>query len=125
MKNKKGFAAMSAVLVISGVILAIITTVTIMAVGEGQSALSLELGNTDQYLVDGCVEDVMQKIHDLATYNTISITRPEGTCTITYNTGGPVNWDITVKEAGTNYGKIVRVVFVRGMTNTITSWLEI
>jgi hypothetical protein len=125
MKNKNGFAAMSAVLIISGVILAIITTVTIMAVGEGQSALSVELGNTDQYLVDGCVEDVLQKIHDLATYNITTITRPEGTCTVVYNTAGPVNWDITVDEAGNNYGKIVRVVFIRGTTNTITSWKEI
>jgi hypothetical protein len=125
MRNTKGFAALSAVLLISAVVMAVVTTVTMQAIGEGQTALAVDLGNTDQYLVDGCAEDVMQKIHDLATYSTASITRPEGTCTITYTLGGPVNWDLTIKESGTTFGKIVRVVFTRGMTNVITSWTEI
>jgi hypothetical protein len=125
MKNRPGFVAISAVILISAVLLVVITTVTMLAIGEGQASLAVDLGNSDQYLIDGCVEDILEKVHENDTTRVASITRPEGTCTYTYNTGGPANWDITVKESGTAFGKTVRVVFTRGMTNTITSWTEI
>jgi hypothetical protein len=124
MKNRQGLAAISAVLLISAVVLAIVTTTTILAIGEGQGALAVSQGSGDLYLVDGCMEDILQKIHDNPLTAVASVTRPEGTCTVTYTTGGPTNWDVTVDESGTAYGKSARVVLTRGATLTITSWVD-
>ena len=121
----KGFAALSAVLIIAAVVMAVTTTVTLLAIGEGQAALTVELGGGDGYLVDGCAEDVLQEIHDDAAYNQTTISLPEGTCGGSYSLPGPVNWDLTVSETGTAFGRKVRVVFTRGQTITLSSWQEI
>jgi hypothetical protein len=124
MKNRQGLAAISAVLLISAVVLAIVTTTTILAIGEAQGSSAEALGSADLYLVDGCAEDILQKIHDSSTTSVATISRPEGTCSITYNTGGPTNWDVTVKETGTAFGRSERIVLTRGATLTITSWVD-
>ena len=38
----KGFAALSAVLIIAAVVMAVTTTVTLLAIGEGQAALVVD-----------------------------------------------------------------------------------
>lgn len=125
MKLSKGFAAISSVLIIAVVITGLVVTAALNSIGEGQSALAVESGSADGYLADGCMEDILQKISVNATENTTSVTRPEGTCVITYAQSGPVNWDITVSDTGTNYGRKVRAVFTRGQTISISGWWEI
>jgi hypothetical protein len=125
---KRGFAALSMVLIVSGVVMAIVMTMSLIAIGEGQSASVSELGGVDMYLVDGCAEDLLLKVHDNSAYATASITRPEGTCSITYNAGTsrPTAWDVTIGESGTTYGRRVQIVFTRsGQNLAITSWKEI
>ncbi|TSC85708.1 MAG: hypothetical protein G01um101416_822 [Microgenomates group bacterium Gr01-1014_16] len=121
---KHGFVATTTVLIISAVIVAVVTTTVLLSVGEGQAALALLKGEENLANVEGCVEDVLQKIHDSGTYSGTSIGRPEGTCTISYTLGGPTNWDITVSFSGTEYNRKIRVVFTRGAAITILRWEE-
>ena len=124
LKASKGYIALTMILVIVAVVIALSTTVTLLAIGEGQSALAQQKGEDNLNLVDGCSEDALQKIHDSSSYAGGSITRPEGTCSVTVNTGNP-NWNITVTTTSTTYKRSVQIVATRGSTITITSWLEI
>lgn len=122
---RKGFAAITTILILSAVVLAISTTVTLLSIDEVQSSLSLFKGEDNLDLVEGCTEDYLLKIRADAGFAATNITRPEGECQITITSGNP-NWDITVEAIGTNYQRKIRVVFVRNSTGiNLTSWKEI
>lgn len=125
---QKGYIALITVLIVMAVVLTTASTVALLAIGEGQSGFSLFKGEDTLTFVEGCVEDAMLKIRANASYNGTSITRPEGTCTITYNVGGggPTNWDITVSTTATTYKRSIGVVFTRNPTGiTLISWKEV
>jgi hypothetical protein len=117
--------AVSSVLLIASVVLAVVTTVTMLSIGEAQSGFSSVLGEEGLTLAEGCVEDVLQRVHDNAGFSATTITVPEGTCQVVYNLGGPASWDIEVRVLNTDYNRRVRVVFSRGSNIVITSWQEI
>lgn len=122
----KGFVAISTVLILSLVVVSIAATVSLLSIGEAQSGLSLFKGEDNLSFVEGCVEDVMLKIRSNSGYSGTSIIRPEGTCSITYVTGGPVNWDVKVTSSTNTYQRTIEAVFTRNATGiTLTSWKEI
>ena len=123
-ESNQGFIALSMILIITAVVMSIATTVTFLAIGEAQSALTQQKGEDAWTFVEGCAEDALQKIHDSSTYAGGTITRPEGTCSVTVTTGNP-NWDITVTTTATTYKRSVQIKATRGSTITITSWEEI
>ncbi|MBI2019933.1 hypothetical protein HYS94_00735 [Candidatus Daviesbacteria bacterium] len=125
--KEKGFVAISVVLILIVVVLSIGATVTYLSIGEGQSGLILYQGEDNLSFVEGCAEDVMVKVRSNSAFNDTSISRPEGTCSITYNLGGPTDWDITVSSSTTtNVQRKIQVIFVRNPTGiTLTSWREI
>jgi hypothetical protein len=112
------------VLVISVVVLAIIVTVTLTSIGEGQSSLALTQGEQELNFAEGCMEDALLLVQKSAAYNGGSITRPEGTCTITTNNVGNV-WTITAATNSTQYKRTIEVIASRTSSLVITSWREI
>lgn len=124
LNSGQGFIALSMILIISAVVVGIATTVTYLSIGEAQSSLVQQKGEDAWDFIDGCAEDALQEIHDSSTYAGGSITHPEGTCTITVNSGNP-NWNITVTTTATNYKRSLQITATRGSTITITSWKEL
>lgn len=125
MRNQQGFVAISIVLILASVVLVVVSTVALLSINEAQSSLSMELGESNLDFVEGCTEDVLQKINQNPSFNGTSITRPEGICSITYITGTP-NWDITVTAGGTNaFQRKIEVKFTRTSQINLTSWQEI
>ena len=128
MKNKsfiqKGFIALTSVLVISVVVLSITLTIVYLSIGQGQSSLALSKGEDQLAFVEGCMEDALLKIKVNSSYAGGSITRPEGTCTITVSQAGNV---YTMTSMGTTsvYKRTIQVVATRGSSIVITSWKEI
>lgn len=126
--GQQGYIALSTVLVVLVVVMAITLTSTYTALNEAQSGLSLFQGDENLAGAEGCAEEAMLKIR-LNPVAVTSISRPEGTCTITYALSGPVNWDMTVTFASTtttNYSRSIKVVFSRSTSAlTLTSWREI
>lgn len=117
--------ALSIVIVLGGVLVALATTVTYLSIGEAQSGLAHLKGGDNLSFVEGCVEDYMLKIRSNSSFTAQNITRPEGTCTIVINSGNP-NWDITVSSSSSLYKRSLQVVFVRNSTGIVlTSWKEI
>lgn len=124
-----GFIAISTVVIILAVIIALTLVMSYAAINEAQSGLALYLGEESFTFVEGCVEDVMLKIRNDGTYSGTSITRPEGTCQIIYNAGTsrPTNWDITVTTTATDYHRTLNVIFTRDDITglTVSNWVEI
>lgn len=121
----KGYIALSTVLILASVTIAISTTVALLSIGEAQSSLVLNKGEDNLNFVEGCVEDYLLKIRANPAFSGGSVTRPEGTCTITINSGNP-NWDIVVTSQTANYQRKIQAKFTRGGSGlTLTSWKEI
>lgn len=120
----KGYIALSMIILISAVVIGVSTTVALLSIGEAQTGLTAQNGEITWNLIDGCAEDALQKIHDNSVYSGGTITRPEGTCTVSIISGNP-NWDITVTSNGTKYVRKVEIKVTRTSKLTITSWLEI
>ncbi len=116
-----GFIATYTVLVVMAVVIAVGISISRLAIGEAQGSLALTNGENTLAFVEGCAEDAMIKIRSSSIFNSATFTRPEGTCSITYNTGGPVNWDLTVTTTATTYVRRVRVVFTRTSSAIILS----
>ncbi|OGE17572.1 hypothetical protein A3F00_05425 [Candidatus Daviesbacteria bacterium RIFCSPHIGHO2_12_FULL_37_11] len=120
-----GFIAISTVLILVSVVVAIGTTVTLLSIDEARSGLILFQGEDNLDFVEGCVDDVMLKIRSNPTFSGTSITRPEGTCSISYTATDP-NWDITVTSLSVSVQRKIQVKFTRNPAGiTLTSWKEI
>jgi len=123
-KKQQGYIALIMVLTISAVALATATTVALLSIGEAQSGLALFNGENTLTFVEGCMEDALLKSQAAATYAGGTITRPEGTCTITVSKNVNV-WTITATTTATIYKRTIQAVVTRSSTLTITSWKEI
>ena len=131
---QKGFVAVSVVLILISVIIAISITTTLLSIGEAQSGLALFKGEDNLAFTEGCAEDAMLKARSDPAFGDpigtpVDITRPEGACVVTVNSkivSSTVTWDVTVKSSTTDYKRTIEVVFNRADTGiTLTSWKEI
>jgi len=120
--SKDGYVAISILLILTAVLLGIIVTVAHLGIGEGQASLALSKGEDTLHFVEGCMEDALLKIRANASYAGGTITRPEGTCSITV-TGGPT-YTVTATTTATPYKRTIQAVAVRGATMSLTSWKE-
>ncbi len=125
-KNKiqNGYVAIVTMITISAVALVIALMVSVLAIGEAQSSLSYFKGEDTLTFVDGCMEDALLKIKASPTYAGGTITRPEGTCTITISKAGST-WTTTATTTNTNYKRTIQTVVTRSGTLTLTSWKEL
>lgn len=120
-----GYVAITSLLIIAAVVLAIATSVALLGIGEGQSALALNKGEDSLQFVEGCTEDALLKSKQNASYAGGNITRPEGTCSITVSKAGST-WTVTASTTATTYKRTIQVIFTRtGSGITLTSWTEI
>lgn len=79
---RKGFIAITTVLILSAVIASITATVFWLSVGESQSAFTLMKGEQALQLSEGCVEDVLSRIRTDENYAGGTIPYPEGECVV-------------------------------------------
>jgi len=124
MKKQQGYVALIMVLTISAVALATATSAVLLSIGEAQSGLALSNGENNLNFDEGCMEDALLKFRASASYAGGTITRPEGTCTITVSKNVTV-WTITATTTSTAYKRTIQAVVTRSSTITITSWQEI
>ena len=123
-KNKKGYIALSSVLVIMAVVLIIGSSVSLLSIDDIQSALSSKKSEESLHLIEGCVEDALLSLNENNTIP-VSITIPEGPCSVTINSQIGNNWTFTVAGTINNYKKSVQVSAIRSSTVDVTSWIEL
>ena len=123
-KNPKGYIALVTVLIISAVVLATASTVSLLAVGEAQTSLALYKGEENLHFVEGCMEDALLKSWASSSYKGGNITRPEGTCIIGVIKKGS-QWTITTTSTASAYNRTVQVVFNGTSGTGMSSWREV
>lgn len=124
--KQQGFIAISTVMILLVVTLAIATSVTLLAIGEMQSAFAVTQGEDTLQFVEGCMEDALLKIRNDVNYAGGTITRPEGSCLITIVSVVGNIWTIRATNQSLAYKRTIEVICDRGSAGiTLTSWLEI
>jgi uncharacterized protein (UPF0333 family) len=122
--RSQGFTAITSVLIISAVVLVVSISVSLLAIGEGQSGYSTYRGEDAYFLAEGCMEDALLKSKQNASYTGGTLTRPEGSCTVSIAKVGSV-WTITTSSSGTYTKNIQAVVQRNGSNLTLSSWKEL
>ncbi len=118
-----GYVVIAILLILAAVILSIVITVAQLGVGEGQASLALSKGEEALNRTESCMEDALLKIRADAGYAGGTVIHPEGTCSITVTTVGPV-YTVTASTTGTSYTRTIQAVVNRSASMTITSWRE-
>lgn len=123
--KKRGYIAISTMLIISVIVLTISISITMLSIDSAQSSLAIMKGEDTLSFVEGCAEDGLLKSQASIDYAGGAITRPEGTCQIALSKNGTL-WTMTVSTLDTKYIKTVMVTFSRTPTEvTLLSEKEI
>jgi len=123
-KFQTGYVAFASVLVISAIILSIGITVTLTAVNELQSSLAAKKSEEALDFVEGCAEDALLRLNENGAIP-VSITLPEGNCSVTIDTQVGNNWIFTVTGTLQGYVKDIQIEAIRDTNVQIVSWQEV
>lgn len=122
---KQGFIAITTVLIISVVVIAIVATVFTLSVSESQSSLALAKGENALQFSEGCVEDVLLRIRADENYSATDIAYPDGNCQLDIAKDG-TTWTVHVHSNIADYERSLNVVFERTLTGIVmTHWEEV
>lgn len=125
LKFRKGFIATGTVLVLMIVAISIVTTVSLLGIGEIQESLGLTNGEKTLAFVEGCAESALLNARKDISYNGGTIILPEGNCTVTINSQVGNLWTMTVTTTATDYQRTIQVIFNRGSSLHLTRWKEV
>ena len=121
---KKGYIALSSIIVISAVLIIIVVSVSLLSVSETQVSLGEQKKETTIDYLEACVEDALLQLNNQNAIPT-QIPLPEGNCDVTIDSQVGSSWTFTVSGTQDNYTKAVQVQADRGTEVAITSWKEI
>lgn len=124
MSLQKGFAAISIVLTLLAVSVALSLSILFLSLGEARSSLSFYQGESALALVESCGEDVLLRIRNDETFSENRIMLPEGECQIDFS--GEAS-DQTISVVGTKDGYTRNIEIRVSRTETglsLRSWLE-
>jgi len=121
---KRGYIALSSVLIIAFLVLTIGISVSYLAVSETQVSLGQLRKEEATDYVESCVEDAMLRLNENNSIPT-SITLPQGICIITINSHVGNNWSFTSVGTLQNHKKTTWVQATRGVYITVSDWKEV
>lgn len=114
---------MSTVLIISAIVIAIAVSTSLIGIGEGKTGLLHFNGSNTLFLAEGCMEDALLKLRTNASYTGGTITRPEGSCSITVSGSG--TYTITVTTTNQSTTRQIQTTATRSGKVAISSWKEL
>ena len=125
-----GFVALTAVLVVSFLVLAVATSISLLGVGEAKSSHDYRLGQEAQKIAEACVGESLLRLRNDSNYlgTASALALGSGTCTIIVTGTGN---DRTVNiESEINYLRVYRkrleiTAKVAGKSVGIVSWREV
>lgn len=121
---KKGYVALSSILVIAAVVVIIGVSVSLLAISEAQMSLAAKKGHESLQLTDGCAEEVLLYLNRRG-FLPSTITTPEGVCSVTQNAQAGNQWIFTVYGTFEGYHKKIQVTATRDSVVSINSWKEV
>lgn len=132
-KEKKGFAAIVTIVIISAAILLAAYSSSFLGLGELLIGREAQKGEEAFALTDGCVDEAMQRLRRDANYGLgqgeISLSFSNGSCIIRITSLGgdlrQINATGTISAPDANYAKaIIAEVSLSGGIVTVTSFQE-
>lgn len=121
---KRGYIALSSVLIIAFLVLTIGISVSYLAIGETQVSLGQLRKEEVTDFVESCVEDALLRLNENNAIPT-TISLPQGTCIITINSHLGNNWTFTSVGTLQNHKKTILVQATRAVYITVSDWREI
>ncbi len=127
-KKQAGLMAISSLLIISAVALAIAVSISMIGIGEAQNSLTYKKGAEVLKVAESCVEESLLRLRDDVNYSGGSLQVGNGSCTINVIGAGS---DRTIDVTGTISGppQFVRqlqlTVKRTGQSINILTWQEI
>lgn len=122
--KRPGYIALTTVLVVGVVLLIIGFSVSLIAISEGQLALSGRRNETALNLTESCVQDALLQVRSTNALNT-TIILPEGSCPLVVDSHVGTTWVFTVTGIFEGHTKKIQTTAVRGSTVSVTASLEI
>jgi hypothetical protein len=127
-KNQKGFIALTSILIISTVALAVSVSISLLGVGEAKSSLDFKKGQETLKIAEGCIEEALIRIRNDDTYTGGSLNVGDGSCTISVSgTGSDRTVDVTATISGSSLDYIKRIQIttkIIGNSINILTWTE-
>jgi len=121
---EKGYLAISSILIISAVVLAVTISVSYLSIGEGQAALSQLKGEESRALIEGCLEDALSRFRKDPFYSGGTIVYPEGTCYVFASVNGSTYTFTAYNGISVPYYRLYQVSVNRDYLITLLSWSE-
>src|SRR3990167_3828355 len=106
--EKRGYIAISSMLVIAAVVLVIGISVSLASVNEIQTAFSSKKSEELLSIVDGCAEDVLLYLNENNNLPS-SITIPQGSCSVVLENNSGTSWTFIVSSDNGEFKKNIRI----------------
>lgn len=132
MKYQQGFIALTSLLVISAVALAIAVSISVLGINEANSSLGFKKGQEALKIAEGCAEEALLRLRDSDSWDPngseISLPGLDGNCTVDVSgTGSDRTIDVTGTITGPpQYIKKIQVTAKRaGNSINLITWQEV
>ncbi len=122
--QQHGYIALIAVLIITGVTLAISITLNLSGIQESRSGLLLQQTQQAQALADSCLDEAYLRVKRNSNYTGSVLNIADGSCTITVVPAGLLNIDRIITAEAT-YENISRVIESRIRRNIFTGSITV
>ncbi len=122
-----GFIALTSVLIISAVVLAIAVSVSLLGIGEANSSLTFARGEETKKVAESCVEEALLRLRDTGSYSGGTLSVGNGSCTIAVSgAGSNKTIDVIATLSGPpQYVRKLQVTVKRvGNSVNVLSWSE-
>jgi hypothetical protein len=125
--SERGYVALLSVLVLGAIATAIAVALLTTGADSQRQALVSQQSAQAGGLVDACVEEALQEIHDSTTFTgTDTFSLGQGSCSYTVTNTGGANRTISVNSiVGSVVRKAAVYVTIGASTISITSWQEV
>lgn len=125
--KQQGFVALTSIIIVSAILLAIATSASLLGVQEANSSLSFKKGSEALVIAKSCIEEGLYRLQEDASFSTHSLNVGDGSCTIQVSGTSP-NYTIVVTATVSFAPSFVKRITVNavkaGNSISITSWQE-
>lgn len=122
-RNTSGYIALTTMLIVTAVVVAIATTVTYLSIDEGQMSLAQLHSEQVRGMVEGCAADALLQLNKTETLPS-TITHPQGSCTISGVTQNADQWQFTVTGTRASHQARLSITAQRAGQVHIVRWIR-
>lgn len=121
MKRRKGYVALIAVLIVSFICIAIITSLSVKAIYILNDLNNTEQGKNVEYILNSCAEESLFRLN-VDSDIPVSYAVGDNTCSVTINSQNGDDWNYTVSYSESGYNYSVDISATRSDKVYLNSW---